>query len=96
MMFPNNIVSNVYFQNISRALNFSLDELSTLISQSEIEIIIRLCLIEIRHSLENEKSDYIINMLELADQYLDIFTNSAQGKGHFFYNRDAILLVVDH
>ena len=81
-MFPNNIVSNVYFQNISRALNFSLDELSTLISQSEIEIIIRLCLIEIRHSLENEKSDYIINMLELADQYLDIFTNSAQGQSH--------------
>ena len=81
MMFPNNIVSNVYFQNISRALNFSLGELSTRISQSEIEIIIRLCLIEIRHLLENEKSDYIINLLELADQYLDIFTNSAQGMG---------------
>ena len=65
-----------------------MGELSTRISQSEIEIIIRLCLIEIRHSLENEKSDYIINMLELADQYLDIFTNSAQGKGHFFIPRD--------
>ena len=61
-----------------------MGELSTRISQSEIEIIIRLCLIEIRHSLENEKTDFIINMLELADQYLDIFTNSAQGNGHLF------------
>ena len=40
-----------------------------------------MCLIEIRHSLENEKDDFIINMLELADQYLDIFTNSAQETG---------------
>ena len=71
----------------------TLAELSVIIDQSDLELILRLCFIEIRHFIQSgmirNKSElkniqFINSLFGIAKQYLDIF-NSPQGLSSLVY-----------
>ena len=43
--------------------------------KAEFELLLRLCMIEIRHALTNDDGESLVLLLELCDQYLSIFAN---------------------
>ena len=51
----------------------TLAELSVLLPQAEFELLVRLCMIEIRHALTNDSGEQLVSLLELCDQYLAVF-----------------------